>query len=111
MTQHATEPKDAWPTATRPRRTAKTSWDLSNAGGGTALLLMYLGLIPGVLPTLALTALVTAVVVLPVLALGLAVALVVGPPYGIWRVATLLMRRQGSLDGKADLEHSFAPNT
>jgi hypothetical protein len=70
-----------------------TSVDLSNAGGGTLLVLTYLNLIPGFLPTLALTGLITAVVLLPALVLGLAAAVAIGPPYGVWRLATRGRRR------------------
>jgi hypothetical protein len=72
---------------------SRASWDLSNAGGGTLLVLSYLSLIPGFVPTLALTVLVTAVVVIPALALGLAAALVIGPPYGIWRLVRARRRQ------------------
>jgi hypothetical protein len=83
--------------ATTSRHPTHAPIDLTNAGGGTALLFTYFGLIPGVLPTLALTALVVAVLVLPVIALGLAVAVVIGPPYGIWRLA-MKVRRPRAID-------------
>jgi hypothetical protein len=67
---------------------------LIHAGAGTTIVLTYLGLIPGVLPILALTAVVTAVLVLPAVILGLAAALLVAPPYGIWRLATRARRRR-----------------
>jgi hypothetical protein len=89
MTQHLAQA----PETQAQTRTTSTPWDLSNVGGGTALAVTYLGLIPGVLPTLALTALAIALVVLPVLALGLAAGVVIAPPYGIWRLATRGRRR------------------
>jgi hypothetical protein len=82
-------------------RTKSTPWELSNAGGGTLLVLSYLNLIPGFLPTLALTALLIAAVVLPALVLGAAAAVVLGPPYGIWRLATHRRRRRRSEEARA----------
>jgi hypothetical protein len=83
-------------TATHPHPTTnalssgpkRAEIDLSNVGGGTALVLMYVGLIPGVIPTLVLTVVAAAVIVVPVLALGIAAAIVVGPPYAVWRLVT-----------------------
>jgi hypothetical protein len=65
-----------------------------HAGGGTALVLGYLGLIPGFLPIVALTVLVTGVVVLPFLTAGLAMALIAAPPYAIWRLINGVHRRR-----------------
>jgi hypothetical protein len=69
-------------------RTTKPSWEVGHAGAGTALVLTYLGLIPGVSATLLLTAAFAAAVLLPALVLAAAAAVVIGPPYGIWRLAT-----------------------
>jgi hypothetical protein len=55
------------------------------AGAGTSVVLAYAGLIPGVIPLLALTAVVTVVALLPFLALGLVAAAVAAPPYAVWR--------------------------
>jgi hypothetical protein len=78
----------------RPSMTTRnTSVDLSNAGGGTLIVLNYLVLIPGFLPTLALTGLLIVAVLLPALALGLVAAVAIGPPYAIWRLATRGRRR------------------
>jgi hypothetical protein len=74
-------------------RRARSEMDLSSAGGGTALVVMYLGLIPGFLPSLALLVVAIAVIVLPLVLLGLAAALVLGVPYGLWRLATVRWRR------------------
>jgi hypothetical protein len=52
--------------------------------------LAWLGLIPGVIPILALTAVVLAVLVLPLAALGLAVAVIAAPPYAAWRLVRRL---------------------
>jgi hypothetical protein len=68
---------------------------LTHAGGGTALAVTYLGvLIPGFLPVLVLTAAAGAVLIAPLLALGLAAAVVGGPPYGLWRLATRTRKRR-----------------
>ncbi len=75
-------------------RDTHVSDSLIHAGAGTTLVLTYLALIPGFLPFLALTALVTAVLVVPLLVIGLAFAVVVVPPYGVWRLATGGRRRQ-----------------
>jgi Flp pilus assembly protein TadB len=85
LTAHARTPR---------ANSSSTPADLSTAGGGTLIVLSYLILIPGVLPTLALTAVLVAAVVLPALVLGVAAALVLGPPYGLWRVATRARRRR-----------------
>jgi hypothetical protein len=82
-------------------KTTNTSLDLSNAGGGTLLVLTYLNLIPGFLPTLVLTGLLAAVIVLPALALGAAAAIVIGPPYAIWRLVTRGRRRRQSVKASA----------
>jgi hypothetical protein len=65
--------------------------------------LAYLALIPGFLPVVALTVALTAVLILPLVIVGLAVALVVGPPYGAWRLATRARRhrRQEPQRGRA----------
>lgn len=60
---------------------------LIHAGAGSLLSLAWLGIIPGLIPSLALTALVTLVLVAPLLVLGLAALVIGGPPYVIWRLA------------------------
>jgi membrane protein implicated in regulation of membrane protease activity len=57
-----------------------------HAGAGTSLTLAWLGLIPGVIPLLAVTAVLVAVLVLPFLVLGLAAAFIAAPPYASWRL-------------------------
>ena len=64
-----------------------------HAGAGTSLAFAWLGLIPGVLPFLALTALVGAVLVLPLVVLGAAAALIAAPPYAAWRLVARARRR------------------
>ena len=76
--------------------TEATPVDFSNAGGGTAVVLLYLSLIPGFAPTLALTVLVVVVIALPALVIGLAAAVVIGPPYAIWRLLSRRRRRTRS---------------
>ena len=66
-------------------RKAEISDHFIHAGGGTSMALAWLGLIPGVIPFLALTVLVGAVLVLPLVVLGLVAATVAAPPYAIWR--------------------------
>jgi hypothetical protein len=67
--------------------------DLTHVAGGTTLVLTYLNLIPGFLPTLVLVGLLVALVLLPALVLGLAAAVVMGPPYGVWWLLTRRRRR------------------
>jgi hypothetical protein len=67
--------------------------DLSHVAGGTTLLLAYLTLIPGFLPTLVLTIAFVVIVLLPAVVLGIVAAVVIGAPYGLWRVATRGRRR------------------
>jgi Flp pilus assembly protein TadB len=67
---------------------------LVHAGAGTVLSLAYLGIIPGLIPSLALTALVTVVLVAPVVVLGLALALMAGPFYLVSRVVRRARRRR-----------------
>ena len=74
--------------------TERPQWDLMHVGGGTTLVVTYLSLIPGFLPSLLLLALLTAGVVLPMLLLGVAAALVVAPPYGLWRLTSRARRRR-----------------
>jgi hypothetical protein len=69
-------------------RASSLSNPLIHAGAGTTLVIAYLGLIPGVLPAIMLLALITAVLVLPLVALALAGAVVIAPPWWLWRVAT-----------------------
>jgi Flp pilus assembly protein TadB len=75
-------------------RDTALSDSLIHAGAGTTIVFTYLGLIPGVLPILALTAVVTALLAAPLVILSLAVALLVGPPYAVWRLATRGRRRR-----------------
>lgn len=56
-----------------------------HAGAGTSVTLAYAGLIPGVIPLLALAAVVAVVAVLPFVALGLVAAVLAAPPYAMWR--------------------------
>jgi hypothetical protein len=65
-----------------------------HAGAGTSTALAWVGLIPGVIPMLALTGLVVAVLVLPFVVLGLAAGLLVAPPYATWRLLTRARRRR-----------------
>jgi hypothetical protein len=57
--------------------------ELVDAGAGTAMGIVWLGVIPGFLPAVVLTVM----LVLPLVAVGLAAALVVAPPYPAWRLA------------------------
>ena len=93
--------------SSRPRR---AEIDLSNVDGGTALVLMYVGLIPVVSPTLVLTVVVSAVIVFPVLALGIAAAIVVGPPYAVWRLITERRRRTRRDSSTVSLSRAAAPS-
>lgn len=63
-----------------------------HAGAGTSMALAWVGLIPGVIPFLALTVLVGAVVALPLVVLGLAAA----PPYAAWQFIGWGRRRRTS---------------
>jgi hypothetical protein len=72
----------------------RAQWEWAHVGAGTTLAVTYLSLIPGFLPALVLLVLLTAVVVLPTLLLGLAAALVMVPPYGLWRLTTRRRRRR-----------------
>jgi hypothetical protein len=60
---------------------------LIHAGAGTLIALGWAGIIPGLIPTLALAALVTLVAVVPLVILGIAAAVLAAPPYLIWRLA------------------------
>jgi hypothetical protein len=64
-----------------------------HAGAGTSMVLAYAGLIPGVIPLLALSAVVAVVAVLPFLVLGLVAALVAAPPYAAGRLIASGRRR------------------
>lgn len=57
-----------------------------HAGAGTSLVLAWVGLIPGVIPLLALTVVVGVVVALPLVVLGLVAGVIAGPPYAAWRL-------------------------
>ena len=74
-------------------RRTQISDHFMHAGAGTSMVLAYAGLIPGVIPLLALTILVAVVAALPLLILGLAAALLAAPPYGAWRLLTRARRR------------------
>jgi ABC-type sugar transport system permease subunit len=64
-----------------------------HAGAGTAMALVQLGaFIPGFLPALAITLVLAALVVVPMLVLGLLLAVLAGPPVGVW---WLVRRRRG----------------
>jgi hypothetical protein len=77
---------------TRTERSA----DVSEIAGATTLLLGYVALIPGVVPTLALLAVITAVVLAPVLVLALVAGLLALPPLAVWRLATRRRRQRAS---------------
>ncbi|HET6865292.1 MAG TPA: hypothetical protein VFH80_05185 [Solirubrobacteraceae bacterium] len=66
-------------------RRTEISDHFMHAGAGTSMALAWVGLIPGVIPLLALTGLVVAVLVLPLLVLGVAAGVLVAPPYAAWR--------------------------
>ncbi len=51
------------------------------------MLLTWLALIPGLVPTLALLGVFTLLLVLPLLVLGFAATLLIAPPYALWRIA------------------------
>lgn len=69
--------------------------NLIHAGAGTALLTVQLSaLIPGLLPSLALLGVIALVFVVPMIVLGLAGVVVLGPPWGLWRLATRSRRRR-----------------
>jgi hypothetical protein len=74
-------------------RKTEISDHFMHAGAGTSMVLAYVGLIPGVIPLLALTIVVAVVALLPLLVLGLAAALVAGPPYGAWWFIARARRR------------------
>jgi hypothetical protein len=67
---------------------------LVHVGGGSALVLAWLGLIPGVIPTVALTVLVVAVLAVPVVALGLIGAVIAAPVYLASRIVRRARRRR-----------------
>jgi len=71
-------------------RERRISDGLAEVGAGTAMGVVWLGAITGFLPGLALTA----VFALPLVAVGLAVALVVAPPYAVWRLLGRGRRRR-----------------
>ena len=69
-----------------------------HAGGGTVLLTGPLAaILPGLLPFIALTVVFAVPIVLPFIALGLVVAIVGGPPWLVWRLATRGRRRRLAL--------------
>ena len=82
---------------------------LSTVGGGTALVLTYVVLIPGVSPLLVLLAATVAVLVIPVVVLGLAAGLLVAPPLALWRLATRARRRRRSEPGHPRERTSVSP--
>ena len=76
-------------------RRTEISDHFMHTGAGTSMALAWLGLIPGVIPVLALTAVVAAVLVLPLVVLGVVAVLIAGPPYAGWRLLQRFMRRPG----------------
>jgi hypothetical protein len=73
-----------------------------HAGGGTILLVGPLcAILPGLAPFIALTLAFALPLALPVVALGLVGALLGGPPYLAWRLATRGRRRRLELDATA----------
>jgi hypothetical protein len=66
-------------------RRTQVSDHFMHAGAGTSMALAWVGLIPGVIPLLALTGVLVAILLLPLVVLGLAGAVVAAPPYAIWR--------------------------
>jgi hypothetical protein len=66
-------------------RKTEISDHFMHAGAGTSVVLAYAGLIPGVIPLLALTAAVAVVAVLPFVALALVGVIVAAPGYAGWR--------------------------
>jgi len=72
-------------------RRTEISDHFMHAGAGTSMVFAWLGLIPGVIPLVALTAVLVAVLALPLAALGLVAVVIAGPPYAGWR----LVRRLG----------------
>jgi hypothetical protein len=62
----------------------------------TGLAVGWLGLVPEVQPDVALTLLVAVVLVCRHIAISLATAIVFGPPYGLWRLATRARRRRST---------------
>jgi hypothetical protein len=74
-------------------RRTEISDHFMHAGAGTSMVLAYAGLIPGVIPLLALTVVVAVVAVIPLVVLGLAAAVIAAPPYGAWRLLTRARRR------------------
>ena len=75
-------------------RRTQISDHFMHAGAGTSMVLAYAGLIPGVIPLLALTLVVAAVALAPLLILGLVGAIVAGPPYAAWRLVARGRRGQ-----------------
>jgi hypothetical protein len=75
-------------------RRTEISDHFMHTGAGTSMALAWVGLIPGVIPLLALTVLVAAVLVVPLLALGLAAAIVAAPLYSTWRFIGWARRRR-----------------
>ena len=71
-------------------RRTEISDHFRHVGAGTSIALAWVGLIPGVIPTLALTVVVLAVVVLPLAAVGLVVAVIAASPYVAWRLVRRL---------------------
>ena len=81
-----------------------------HAGAGTSVALAWVGLIPGVLPFLALTILVGAALVVPFLALGILAAIVATPPYAAWRfIGWGRRRRMSARRGRPSDPHEHAP--
>ena len=76
-------------------RRTEISDHVIHVGAGTSMALAWVGLIPGVIPVLALTAVVLVVLVLPLAVLGLVAALIAGPPYAGWRLLRRFRWRLG----------------
>ena len=68
--------------------------DLVHAGAGTSQIVVFLSLIPGFIPALALTAVVTVILVAPLVILGLATVLLAAPFYLASRAVRRARRRR-----------------
>ena len=91
-------------------RKTEISDHFMHAGAGTSMALAWVGLIPGVVPFLALTVVVGLVLALPLVVLGLAFALVAAPPYTAWRlIGWGRRRRMGARRGRHQRRAAPAP--
>jgi hypothetical protein len=85
---------------------------LAHAGGGTVLVLTYLGvMIPGFFVVLVLAVAVAALSIAPLLALALAAAAIAGPPYGLWRLARGTRKDRRPIQPAAQLSPAPTPHT